>query len=163
SPALPDTPTVREAGVPGYEAGSWWGIVAPAGTPPDVVEALNNEITKALSTEQMIKFFESEGAEALPGSPKQFGDLIPSELVRWRTGAARVALVGNSRGGYAIRNYLKNGGAADVSHVVLLGVPNHGVWATDDLPGSEFNGNGKFLQALNAGENEVVDGVQFLT
>src|SRR6185312_9785465 len=47
------------------------------------------------------------------------------------TGAARVALVGNSRGGYAIRNYIKNGGAPDVSHAVLCGVPNHGVFVSD--------------------------------
>jgi tripartite-type tricarboxylate transporter receptor subunit TctC len=83
-PSLPDTPTVRESGVPDYEAEVWWGIVAPAGTPPDVVEALNNEINKALSTEQMIKFLTSEGAEAMPGTPKQFGDLITAEIARWK-------------------------------------------------------------------------------
>jgi tripartite-type tricarboxylate transporter receptor subunit TctC len=84
SPSLPDTPTMREAGVRDYEASSWWGIVAPAGTPPDIVEALNNEINKALSTEQMIKFLTSEGAEAMPGTPRQFGELIASEIARWR-------------------------------------------------------------------------------
>jgi tripartite-type tricarboxylate transporter receptor subunit TctC len=84
SPSLPDTPTMRESGVPGYEASSWWGIVAPAGTPPDVVEALNNEINKALSTEQMIKFLTSEGAEAMPGTPRQFDELITAEIARWR-------------------------------------------------------------------------------
>ena len=84
--------------------------------------------------------------------------------VKRLTGSARVALVGNSRGGNAIRNYVKNGGgAAHVSHVVLGGVPNHGVRATDDGPGNEFNGNGPFLMQLNAGANEVVDGVAFLT
>src|SRR6266702_7436038 len=66
-----------------------------------------------------------------------------AELKR-RTGAARIALVGSSRGGYAIRNVIKNGGAADVSHAVLCGTPNHGVFATDDTPGSEFNGRGAF-------------------
>ena len=84
SPSLPDTPTVRESGVPDYEASSWWGIVAPARTPPDVVEALNNEINKALSTEQMKKFLTGEGAEAMPGTPKQFGDLITAEIARWQ-------------------------------------------------------------------------------
>jgi tripartite-type tricarboxylate transporter receptor subunit TctC len=84
SPSLPDTPTMRESGIPDYEASSWWGIVAPAGTPPDVVEALNNEINKALSTEQMMKFLASEGAEAMPGTPKQFGDLISAEIARWK-------------------------------------------------------------------------------
>ena len=61
------------------------------------------------------------------------------------TGASKVALVGNSRGGYAIRNFIANGGASMVSHVVLGGVPNHGVWARGDfLPGSEFNGVAPF-------------------
>jgi len=85
-----------------------------------------------------------------------------AELKR-STGAARVALVGSSRGGYAIRNVIKNGGAGDVSHAVLCGTPNHGVFATDDQPNSEFNGRGAFLRGLNEGESEVTPGVAFLT
>ena len=80
-----------------------------------------------------------------------------------RTGAARVALVGNSRGGYAIRNYIKNGGGGDVSHAVLCGVPNHGVYAWDEGLGGEFNGRGPFLSGLNEGASEVVPGTAFLT
>ena len=83
--------------------------------------------------------------------------------LKQRTGAARVALVGNSRGGYAIRNVIKNGGGADVSHAVLCGVPNHGVFDWDDNPGNEFNGRGPFLRDLNAGESEVTPGTAFLT
>lgn len=85
-----------------------------------------------------------------------------TELKR-RTGAARVALVGSSRGGYAIRNVIRNGGAGDVSHAVLCGTPNHGVFATDDQPNNEFNGRGVFLRGLNEGESEVTPGVAFLT
>lgn len=85
-----------------------------------------------------------------------------AELKR-RTGAARVALVGSSRGGYSIRNVIKNGGAGDVSHAVLCGTPNHGVFATDDQPNNEFNGRGVFLRGLNEGESEVTPGVAFLT
>ncbi|MDE5444546.1 hydrolase [Bradyrhizobium sp. CSA207] len=85
-----------------------------------------------------------------------------TELKR-RTGAPRVALVGSSRGGYATRNVVRNGGAADVSHAVLCGTPNHGVFATDDTLGSEFNGRGAFLRGLNEGESEVTPGVAFLT
>src|SRR4051794_38212866 len=66
-----------------------------------------------------------------------------------RTGAARIALVGNSRGGYSIRNYLKNGGSEDVSHAVLCGVPNHGIFDWDENSGSEFNGRGPFLRGIN--------------
>jgi Lipase C-terminal domain/Lipase (class 2) len=79
------------------------------------------------------------------------------------TGASRVALVGNSRGGNAIRNLIKNGGAADISHAVLCGVPNHGVYDWDENLGNEFNGRGPFLRSLNEGENEVTAGVAFLT
>ncbi|RXH19851.1 hydrolase [Bradyrhizobium guangzhouense] len=85
-----------------------------------------------------------------------------AELKR-RTGAARVALVGNSRGGNSIRNVIKNGGVGDVSHAVLCGTPNHGVFALDALLGSEFNGRGAFLRGLNAGDSEVTPGVAFLT
>src|SRR5436309_8931659 len=77
-----------------------------------------------------------------------------AELKR-RTGAARIALVGSSRGGYAIRNVIKNGGGGDVSHAVVCGTPNHGVFAFDDLLGSEFNGRGAFLRGLNEGDSEV--------
>ncbi|SFN99569.1 Lipase (class 2) [Bradyrhizobium sp. Ghvi] len=85
-----------------------------------------------------------------------------AELKR-RTGAARVALVGNSRGGNSIRNVIKNGGAGDVSHAVLCGTPNHGVFVLDDLLGSEFNGRGAFLRSLNEGDSEVTPGTAFLT
>jgi hypothetical protein len=92
---------------------------------------------------------------------RELGDAI-KELKR-RTGAARVALVANSRGGYPVRSIVKNGGAADVSHAVLCGVPNHGVFDWDDNPGSEFNGRGPFLRGLNEGETEVTAGTAFLT
>lgn len=79
-----------------------------------------------------------------------------------KTGGDTLALVGNSRGGYAIRNHLKHGsGAAQTSHAVLCGTPNHGVYA---IPGnnSEFNGAGAFLQDLNS-ESEVMPGVALMT
>ncbi len=85
------------------------------------------------------------------------------------TGATKVVLMGNSRGGNAIRNYIANGGgAAKVSHAILGGTPNHGVWAHQGfLPNSEFNGSGPFLTALNTapanGGNEVTPGVKWLT
>src|SRR3954465_11851117 len=92
---------------------------------------------------------------------RELGEAI-KELKR-HTGASRVALVGNSRGGNSIRGYVKNGGAADVSHAVLCGVPNHGVYAWDDGLGGEFNGRGPFLRGLNEGESEVTPGTAFLT
>jgi pimeloyl-ACP methyl ester carboxylesterase len=92
---------------------------------------------------------------------RELGEAIKE--LRRRTGAQRVALVGSSRGGYSIRNYIKNGGGADISHAVLCGVPNHGVYDWDDGPGGEFNGRGPFLRALNEGESEVTPGTAFLT
>jgi hypothetical protein len=83
--------------------------------------------------------------------------------LKQRTGASRVALVGNSRGGNAIRNVIKNGGGADVSHAVLCGSLNHGAFDWEDNPGNEFNGRGAFLRELNAGESEVTPGTAFLT
>ena len=85
------------------------------------------------------------------------------EKVMARTGAAKVVLYGNSRGGYAIRNYIENGGGdRTVSHAILGGTPNHGVWAVhiDGLPdGSEFAGHGPFLMALNKPKNAAGDEV----
>src|SRR5436190_18833082 len=104
---------------------------------------------------------EQPGRSSTEDQRRELADAI-KELKR-RTGAARVALVGNSRGGNSIRNYVKNGGGGDVSHAVLCGVPNHGVYAWDEGLGGEFNGSGPFLRGLNAGENEVTDGTAFLT
>src|SRR5438309_9112967 len=92
---------------------------------------------------------------------RELGEAV-KELQR-RTGASRIALVGNSRGGYSIRNYIKNGGGADVSHAVLCGVPNHGIYDLDEGLGGEFNGRGPFLRGLNAGDSEVTPGTAFLT
>jgi pimeloyl-ACP methyl ester carboxylesterase len=92
---------------------------------------------------------------------RELADAI-KELKR-RTGAAKVALVANSRGGNSVRNVIKNGGAADVSHAVLCGVPNHGVYDWEQGLGNEFNGRGPFLRGLNEGDSEVTPGVAFLT
>ncbi len=85
------------------------------------------------------------------------------------TGASRVVLMGNSRGGNAIRNYIANGGGAEkVSYAILGGTPNHGVQANpDNNPGNEFNGAGPFLRGLNtpkgASGDEVTPGVKWMT
>src|SRR5258707_8637888 len=92
---------------------------------------------------------------------RELADAI-KELKR-RTGASRVALVGNSRGGYSIRSYIKSGGAGDVSHAVLCGVPNHGIFDWDGNLGYEFNGRGNFLPGLKQGDSEVTAGTSFLT
>ena len=86
------------------------------------------------------------------------------ESVKAQTGEKKVALVCSSRGGYAARNYVADpANAANVSHVVLCGVPNHGVFDWEFSPGSEFNGRGALLKRLNGGDSETVPGPAFLT
>lgn len=80
---LPDVPTLDESGIPGFDLSSWWGIVGPAGMPPDVVNALNAEINKALTSPEILKFMASEGAEAQAMTPQAFGELIHTEIQRW--------------------------------------------------------------------------------
>lgn len=83
--------------------------------------------------------------------------------LRGRTGAPRVALWGNSRGGYPIRDFAVNGGGAQVSHAVTSGTPHRGVFDWEFNEGSEFNGRAPFLRRLNAGSTDVVEGTAFLT
>ena len=82
--------------------------------------------------------------------------------VKAKTGAPKVAIVALSRGGYATREYAA-ANPGSVEKAALGGTPNHGVWATDYLLGSEYNGRGPFLKKLDAGESEVPPGVPFLT
>ncbi len=81
-----------------------------------------------------------------------------------RTGAARVALVGNSRGGYPIREFVAHrGGAGQVSHAVLCGTPNRGVYDWPEIRNREFNANSDLLRRLNGGDTDAVPGTAFLT
>jgi tripartite-type tricarboxylate transporter receptor subunit TctC len=82
-PALPSVPTISEAGVPGYEATNWWGIVAPAGTPKPVIDRLHRELSAILATSETRKRFETEGGEAVQMSSEEFGRFIASETVKW--------------------------------------------------------------------------------
>ena len=106
-------------------------------------------------------------AEAQPGrssTADQLRELAAAvDAMRQRSGSPRVALVASSRGGYAVRNYIGNGGAEHVSHAVLCGVPNKGVFDWEFYPGNEFNARAAFLRRLNAGESDVVPGTGFLT
>jgi pimeloyl-ACP methyl ester carboxylesterase len=109
--------------------------------------------------------------QAQPGrtSTAEHRQFLAAEIdkVLARTGAAQVVLFGNSRGGNAIRSVIANGGAAKVSHAILGGTPNHGVWSDPAFrPTNEFNGAGPFLQALNnqgAPGVEVTPGPRWMT
>jgi tripartite-type tricarboxylate transporter receptor subunit TctC len=83
-PILPDVPTIAEAGVPGYEASNWWGIVAPAGVPQAVVDRLRKELAEVLTAKPVIEQFANEGAEVVQMSQQEFADFIASELKKWQ-------------------------------------------------------------------------------
>ena len=85
-------PTLAECGTPGADAETWWGIVGPAGMQADVVQALNAEINKILSSPEVVTFLNNEGAEAEPMAPQQFGDMIRREIARWTRVAREVHL-----------------------------------------------------------------------
>jgi len=80
---LPDVPTIAEAGVPGYEANNWWGIVVPTGTPAAIIERLHKELTVVLASAETKKRFESEGSEAGKMAPEEFGRFITAETAKW--------------------------------------------------------------------------------
>lgn len=82
--ALPTVPTVAESGYPGFEADQWYGVVAPAGTPLDIVRKLNGQINQALTSAELKARLHSEGAVAMPTTPEAFGTLIAREIERWR-------------------------------------------------------------------------------
>ncbi|MBI3532180.1 MAG: tripartite tricarboxylate transporter substrate binding protein [Burkholderiales bacterium] len=82
--ALPEVPTMAESGYKGFEADQWYGVVAPAGTPREVVLKLNAQINQALSSPELKTRLQSEGAVAMPTTPEAFGALIAREIVRWR-------------------------------------------------------------------------------
>ena len=83
APALPDVPTVAEAGLPGFEASSWFGVLAPAGTPPAIVARLNAEIAKWLATPEAKERLSKQGADAAGGSPEDFVKHIAAETAKW--------------------------------------------------------------------------------
>jgi len=83
SPELPDTPTIAEAGVPGYEATSWFGLFAPAGTPEDVVKVLHEAIVEALKDPEVVEKFQAQGAQVTIDTPEQFAEFIAAETEKW--------------------------------------------------------------------------------
>lgn len=87
---LPDVPTVAESGVPGYDYATWYGMLAPAGTPAPVVAQLNQAVVSALSTPELKRLFVTQGLNATPTTAAKFSEYIRSETRKW-VGAARSA------------------------------------------------------------------------
>ena len=80
---LPEVPTINESGYKGFDAVTWFGLLAPAGTPRDVIARLNAEFNKALKQSELAKRLGDEGADPAGGTPEQFAALIKDEIPRW--------------------------------------------------------------------------------
>jgi tripartite-type tricarboxylate transporter receptor subunit TctC len=81
---FPDVPTISESGVPGYAAKSWFGLVAPAGTPPDIIKKINQDVRNVISDRAFAeKYLVAQGLEPIVGTPEQFAAFIRAETVKW--------------------------------------------------------------------------------
>ena len=94
-PYLPDVPTIAESGFPTYEISSWQGVLAPAGTRPDIVAKINNEIVDLLKTPAMRERMAREGADPVGSSPQQFARRVASEVDKWAKVAKAAGLMSN--------------------------------------------------------------------
>jgi tripartite-type tricarboxylate transporter receptor subunit TctC len=83
SSLIPELPTVAEAGLKGYAVTAWFGMLAPSGTPPEIIAQLNAETVKSLKTPQMKERLAALGADAAPGSAAEFGAFLKSEMAKW--------------------------------------------------------------------------------
>jgi tripartite-type tricarboxylate transporter receptor subunit TctC len=83
SPELPDVPTVAESGFPGFDAPAWWAVLAPAKTPPEIVQRLNEELNKALKAPDIAKKLEAQGITVVGGSVKTAQDWIDQQVTTW--------------------------------------------------------------------------------
>jgi tripartite-type tricarboxylate transporter receptor subunit TctC len=93
SNAAPEIPTIDESGVPGYEVGTMFGLVAPAGTPRDIIMKLNAEMARAVAQPDLAQRMTSVGTEPMANSPEEFAELIRKEMGKW----AKVARDANIR------------------------------------------------------------------
>jgi tripartite-type tricarboxylate transporter receptor subunit TctC len=91
SELLPDVPTIAET-LPGYESQNWWGLLAPAGTPPPAIDRLYGALSELLQSKETGKRMASEGAEAVRMTPPEFGRFIAAELAKWGKVAREVGI-----------------------------------------------------------------------
>lgn len=88
SDAAPQLPTVTEAGIQGFEASSWQGLLAPAGTPKEIVQKLNTALVKILASNELRQIFAASGVQPAPSTPAEFRQFIQAENQRWKSVAA---------------------------------------------------------------------------
>jgi 2-methylaconitate cis-trans-isomerase PrpF/tripartite-type tricarboxylate transporter receptor subunit TctC len=92
SPLMPDVPTLKEAGVDGVDVEQWYGFFAPAKTPRPIIEQLNKLLNQVLSDKEVVKRMEEHGADVETSTPEKFGELVNSELARWKGVVQRAKL-----------------------------------------------------------------------
>ena len=92
SALMPELPTMTEAGLPGYETVAWFGILAPAGTPPDIVNRLSMEIGKIARSPEMRDRLVAMGAEPVGGTPEEFKTVIDRDIAKWKSLAQKVGI-----------------------------------------------------------------------
>lgn len=95
NPLLPNTPTFVELGFPSVNVALWYGLMAPAGTPPDIIARLNREVNQALKSSDVLERFASQGTEALGGTPEQATSYMRQELERWGPVVKKAGIVAN--------------------------------------------------------------------
>jgi tripartite-type tricarboxylate transporter receptor subunit TctC len=83
SAAVPDLPTIAESGLPGYSATAWYGVLAPAGTPREIIMKINAEIVKGLRTDEMKKRIASDGGEVIGSTPEEFTAVMKTDIAKW--------------------------------------------------------------------------------
>jgi tripartite-type tricarboxylate transporter receptor subunit TctC len=93
APQLPTVPTLAEQGLAGFESGSWQGVLAPAGTPPEVVNRLSTELIRIIKTPEISALLGAQGADVRTMTPPELGAFYESERARW----AKVVAAGNIR------------------------------------------------------------------
>jgi tripartite-type tricarboxylate transporter receptor subunit TctC len=81
--SLPEVPTIAEAGVPGFEVLSWYGLLAPAGTPAEIITRLNQDVTRGLNEADSVERIRAIGAEPMKSTPAEFGAFLKKEIAKW--------------------------------------------------------------------------------
>ncbi len=92
-PSMPDVPTIAEAGVPGYEATNWYGLLAPAGTPEPIVQRLRAEVVKALALPELRAHIAADGAQPVGSTPAEFSEHIRVDMAKWAETARTAGIV----------------------------------------------------------------------
>ncbi|WP_341906648.1 tripartite tricarboxylate transporter substrate binding protein [Polaromonas sp. YR568] len=95
NPLLPDVPTFAELGYPSVNVALWYGLMAPAGTPPDIIARLNREVNQALKSPDVVERFAAQGTEALGGTPEQAASYMRQEMDRWGPVVKKAGIVAN--------------------------------------------------------------------